>query len=205
MQWNLRPVIFGIKRKMCLDPELRVVFPLRGPGHPPGLGSPKNGEKLQNSPYKIPLRSPTPENGENCTKKGEESLRRCNFCNFSVFSLFSGVGLGRGIFLISPHFSGISALEPQAWKNNSQIWRPWPERPFEPSPQHLENLQLRNLSQDLWVTLLKSLYPVRPYKFMCSPRNTGNINFSLWLTGGLSQGCPDFQKVYVFKVYVPFS
>ena len=31
-----------------------------------------------------------------------------------------------------------------------------------------------------------------------------NINFSLWLTGGLSQGCPDFQKVYVFKVYVPF-
>ena len=39
---------------------------------------------------------------------------------------------------------------------------------------------------------------------MCSPRNTGNINFSLWLTGGLSQGCPDFQKVYVFKVYVPF-
>ena len=45
----------------------------------------------------------------------------------------------------------------------------------------------------------------RAEKFMCSPRNTGNINFSLWLTGGLSQGCPDFQKVYVFKVYVPFS
>ena len=40
---------------------------------------------------------------------------------------------------------------------------------------------------------------------MCSPRNTGNIYFSLWLTDGLSQGCPDFQKVYVFKVYVPFS
>ena len=45
----------------------------------------------------------------------------------------------------------------------------------------------------------------RAKKFMCSPRNTGNINFSLWLTGGLSQGCPNFQKVYVFKVYVPFS
>ena len=45
----------------------------------------------------------------------------------------------------------------------------------------------------------------RAKKFMCSPRNTGNIKFSLWLTGGLSQGCPDFQKVYVFKVYVPFS
>ena len=44
----------------------------------------------------------------------------------------------------------------------------------------------------------------RAKKFMCSPRNTGNINFSLWLTGGLSQGCPVFQTVYVFKVYVPF-
>ena len=42
----------------------------------------------------------------------------------------------------------------------------------------------------------------RAKKFMCLPRNTGNINFSLWLTGGLSQGCPDFQKVHVFKVYV---
>ena len=45
----------------------------------------------------------------------------------------------------------------------------------------------------------------RAKEFMCSPRKTGNINFSLWLTGGLSEGCLDFQKVYVFKVYVPFS
>ena len=45
----------------------------------------------------------------------------------------------------------------------------------------------------------------RAKKFMCSLRNTGNINLSLWLTGGLSQGCPDFQKVYVLKVYVLFS
>ena len=46
----------------------------------------------------------------------------------------------------------------------------------------------------------------RAKKFMCSPRNPGNINFFLWLAGGLSQGCPDFQKVYyVFKVYVPSS
>ena len=45
----------------------------------------------------------------------------------------------------------------------------------------------------------------RAKKFMCSPRNTGNIDFSLWLTGGLSQGCPDFQKVYVLKVCVPLS
>ena len=45
----------------------------------------------------------------------------------------------------------------------------------------------------------------RAKKFMCSPRDTGNINFFLWLTGQLSQGCPGFQKVYVFKVYVPSS
>ena len=45
----------------------------------------------------------------------------------------------------------------------------------------------------------------RAKKFMCSPRNTGNTNFFLWLSGGLSQGCPDFQKVYVYKVSVSFS
>ena len=45
----------------------------------------------------------------------------------------------------------------------------------------------------------------RAKKFMCSPRNTGNINFSLWFTGRWSKGCPDPQKAYVFKVYVPFS
>ena len=27
----------------------------------------------------------------------------------------------------------------------------------------------------------------RPKKFMCSPQNTGNISFSLWVTGGLSR------------------
>ena len=40
---------------------------------------------------------------------------------------------------------------------------------------------------------------------MCSPQNTGKLDFSLRITGGLSQGYPDFQKVYVFKVYVHFS
>ena len=39
----------------------------------------------------------------------------------------------------------------------------------------------------------------RAKKFMCSPRNTGNINFSLWLTGGLPQGCPDFQTWWDFR------
>ena len=42
----------------------------------------------------------------------------------------------------------------------------------------------------------------RAKKFMCSPRNTGNINVSLRFTGGLSQGCPDFQKVYVKKCFM---
>ena len=37
----------------------------------------------------------------------------------------------------------------------------------------------------------------RAKQFRRSPRNTGNKNFSLLLTGGLSQACPDFQKVYV--------
>ena len=45
----------------------------------------------------------------------------------------------------------------------------------------------------------------RAKKFMCSLRNAGNINFSLWLIGRQSQACPDFRKVYVFRVYVPFS
>ena len=69
-----------------------------------------------------------------------------------------------------------------------------------------------NINFLLWLTSQMALGQTagcprvnRAKKFMCSPRNTGNINFSLWLTGGLSQGCPDFQKVYVFKVYVPFS
>ena len=34
----------------------------------------------------------------------------------------------------------------------------------------------------------------RAKRFMCAPQNRGKINFSLWLTGRLSQGCPDFQK-----------
>ena len=45
---------------------LRVVFPLRGPGKPPGRKSLKIGEKLQNSPP----RSNPPKMGKNRTKKG---------------------------------------------------------------------------------------------------------------------------------------
>ena len=43
---------------------LRVVFPLRGPGKPPGRKSPKNGKN-----YKIPLPGPTPENGGKLPQK----------------------------------------------------------------------------------------------------------------------------------------
>ena len=42
----------------------------------------------------------------------------------------------------------------------------------------------------------------RAKKLMCSPRNTGTINFSLWLTGGLSQGCPDFIKKFMCSKFM---
>ena len=44
----------------------------------------------------------------------------------------------------------------------------------------------------------------RAKKFVFSPRNTGNMKFFFWFTGGLSQVVPTFKKCYVFKVYVPF-
>ena len=40
----------NLARLLLLFLKLRVVFPLRGPEKPPGRKSPKNGEKLQNSP-----------------------------------------------------------------------------------------------------------------------------------------------------------
>ena len=42
----------------------------------------------------------------------------------------------------------------------------------------------------------------RVKKFMCSHRDTGNINYSLWLTRRLFQGCPNIQKVYVFTKFM---
>ena len=39
----------------------------------------------------------------------------------------------------------------------------------------------------------------RAKKFMCSLRNTGNISFSLWLTGGLSHVVPTFKKFMCSK------
>ena len=45
----------------------------------------------------------------------------------------------------------------------------------------------------------------RAKKFMCSPRNTGNINFFPLVNRRVVPWCPGFRKVYVFKVYVPFA
>ena len=53
---------------------------------------------------------PTPENGENCPKKGVKLLRKYNFCNFYViFPHFRGSDHRGGNFVIFPHFSGISS------------------------------------------------------------------------------------------------
>ena len=70
--------------------KLRVVFPLTEPRKPPGQKSPKNGEKLQNSPP----RSNPPKMGKNYRK----ITKKCIFgVFFVIFSPFSGVGPGRGI------------------------------------------------------------------------------------------------------------
>ena len=83
---NTLKIVSGIQ-------NLRVVFPLRGPGSHRGGNPRKMGKN-----YKFPLPGSTPENGENCPQKGVKLLRKYNFCNFSVnFSPFSGVGAGRGI------------------------------------------------------------------------------------------------------------
>ena len=69
---------------------LQVVFPLRGPGTPPGRKSPKNGEKLQNSP----LRSDPRKRGK-ITEKLQKLYFRSNLTPFwGLFSPFSGVGPG---------------------------------------------------------------------------------------------------------------
>ena len=74
---------------------LRVVFPLtEPPGSPPGQKSPKNGDKLQNSP---PRSSPR-KWGKNYRKITKKMYFRSICCNFSViFSPFSGAGPGSGI------------------------------------------------------------------------------------------------------------
>ena len=93
-----------------------------------------------------------------------------------------------------------SALESTCWSNPNS-----PEHIFREKKAHKHKLfALVNVQMALGQTGGCPRVN-RAKKFMRSPRNTGNINFSLRSTGGLSQGCPDFQKVYAFKVYVPFS
>ena len=78
---------------------MRVVFPLRGPGKPSGRKSPKNGEKLQNSPPRSGPRKwgKITTNYENCIfgvslplfwgnfRHLRGSERGGEFCNFSPF------------------------------------------------------------------------------------------------------------------------
>ena len=90
---------------------LRVAFPLRAPGKPPGRKSPKNGEN-----YKIPLPGPTPENGE----KLQKLHFRSNFA--PLLPHFRGSDRG-GEFAIFPRFSGFPPRwlpEPSKGKSNSQ-------------------------------------------------------------------------------------
>ena len=72
---------------------LQVVFPLRGPGKPPGWKSPKNGEKLQNSPPRS-----DPRKWGKITEELQKLYFQSNLTPFlGQFSPFSGVGPGRGI------------------------------------------------------------------------------------------------------------
>ena len=117
--------------------ELRVLFPLEGPGSHRGGNTRKMGKN-----YKIPLPGPTPENGEKLQKNCKNCIFRSNFTPFlgQFFPIFRG-RTGEGNFVIFPHFSGISAPGPSKGKNNSQAKRhksdqKWPlEAPqvtFEP-------------------------------------------------------------------------
>ena len=91
-----------VKRVSCPFKHGELFFPLQSPGTPRGGG--KN--------YKIPLPGPTPETREKLLK----DYKNCIFCvffgNFSViFPHLRRLDRG-GEFVIFPHFSGISALEP---------------------------------------------------------------------------------------------
>ena len=98
--------------------RLRVVFPHREPGKPPGRKSAKNGEKLQSSPR----RSDPPKMGKIAPKKGVKLLRKYNFCNcFVIFPHSQASGRG-GKFCNFPIFRRFPARwlpGPSKWKNKS--------------------------------------------------------------------------------------
>ena len=82
---NVKRSGFWNAKDLNACPGLRVVFPLEGPGSHRGGNPRKMGKN-----YKLPLPGPTPENGENCPKKGVTLLRKYNSCSFSVILPFRG-------------------------------------------------------------------------------------------------------------------
>ena len=100
--------------------SLRVVFPLRGPGKPPGGNPRKMGKK-----YKIPLPGATPENGEKIQKNYKNCIFGVILPLFGEnFPHFSGVGPKNGEFCnFSPFFGDFRSGDfpgPSKGKNNSQ-------------------------------------------------------------------------------------
>ena len=96
-----------------------LFFHLEGPESHRGRRSPKNGEKLQNSP----LRG-DPRKWGKITEKLQKLYSRSNSTPFwGRFSPFSGVGPGRGILYFFPIFQGFPPRwlpGPSKGKNNSQ-------------------------------------------------------------------------------------
>ena len=108
-----------------------VIIPcqrVEGPGCP-GRKSPKNGEKLQNSL----LFSPTPENGEDCPKKG---VNLCDFfSHFRVF--FSGISAPAGFpgrprekQLVTEGVEILAASNTDRRARNT--WQRWPHSGYAP-------------------------------------------------------------------------
>ena len=98
-----------------------LFFPLEGLGSHRGGNPRKMGKN-----YKIPLPGPTPENGENCPKKGVKLLRKYNFCNFYViFPHFRGSDRGGELCNFSPFFGDFHPggfPGPSKGKNNLQVF-----------------------------------------------------------------------------------
>ena len=79
---------------------LRVVLPLRRAGKPPGRKSPKNGEKLQNSPPRS-----DPRKWGKITEKLQKMYFRSNFTPFlGQFPHFRGSDRGGEFCNFSPFF-----------------------------------------------------------------------------------------------------
>ena len=95
------------------------LFPLRGPGKPPGRKSPKNGEKLQNSPPRS-----DPQKWGKITEKLQKAYFRSNFSPFwANFPHFRGSDRGGEFCNFFPIFRGFPPRrlsEPSKGENNPQ-------------------------------------------------------------------------------------